>query len=91
MSTDNLWFRPSAYGFFHPDPELQLCWCPHCREILRGVRIHVYPQGGRNKPYCSRHDAEDDLVPVTDEAVRAAYRLGGLVAATKAAKNLWPA
>ncbi|KKN36576.1 hypothetical protein LCGC14_0772040, partial [marine sediment metagenome] len=24
-------------------------------------------------------------------AVRAAYRLGGLVAATKAAKNLWPA
>ena len=89
--TDDLWNHPGDYRFLHPDPELHLCWCPHCRRILFPDEVHVFPRGGKHKPFCGEHDAEDDLVPVTDTAVRAAYRLGGLVAATKAAKNLWPA
>lgn len=92
MSTDDLWVRPGAhYLFIHPDLELRLCWCPHCRRVLRGEGIHVFPRGGRHKPFCGVHADEDDLVPVTEEAVRAAFRLGGLDAASAAADELWPA
>ena len=93
MSTDDDgWLRPNPHHFIHPDTELYLCWCPHCRKILDSLRgdIHVFPSGGRHRPFCAIHRDEDDLVPVTDDTIRAAYRLGGARAASTVAKKLWP-